>query len=160
VKNVLLDTSTYSHFARAGHYGLLESVFKDRLHVLSLAVSEAERGTLKYPELGALSTSVADGKTIVINELTDEEYDIMAALPNKFSMTDKACIAVAKERAMVIASDDEDLLIEARARDIEAYETEDVLETAAKTIGADRARAVLADMVKTGANKGFRELKV
>ncbi len=133
MKSVLLDTSTYSHFARAGHYNLLERIFKARLYVVSLVVDEAARGSKRFPELGALSISVADGKTAVIDELAENEFTLMASLPRKFSDTDKACIVVAKERAMVIASDDEGLLTEARNQDIEAYETEDILEIAAET---------------------------
>lgn len=77
MKSILLDTSAYSHFARAGHYGLLERIFHDRLYVVSLVQDEARRGTKKFPELGALAASIAAGKTGMIDELTEKEFDIM-----------------------------------------------------------------------------------
>jgi predicted nucleic acid-binding protein len=158
--SILLDTSAYSHFARAGHYGLLERVFQVRLAVLSLVRDEAERGTKRFPELKALAASLAEGKTGMIDDLTEKEYEIIAGLPRKFSDTDRACIAVAQERGMVLATDDEDILAEAGKRGIATFETEDILEEAAKTIGPNRTKDVLADIVKSGADKEFRNLKL
>ena len=59
--SILLDTSAYSHFARAGLYGLLERVFQGRLAVPSLVRDEAERGTKRFPELQALAASITEG---------------------------------------------------------------------------------------------------
>lgn len=160
MKSILLDTSAYSHFARAGHYGLIERVFQGRLSVLSLVRDEAERGTKRFPELKALAASIAEGKTAMIDDLTEKEYGIMASLPRKFSDTDRACIAVAQERSMVLATDDEDILAEARKRGIRTFETEDILEEAAQTIGPKRVKEVLADIVSSGADKEFRNLKL
>jgi predicted nucleic acid-binding protein len=160
LKNILLDTSAYSHFARAGHYGLLERIFQGRLSVLSLVRDEAERGTKRFPELKTLAASIMDGKTAMIDDLTEEEFGIIAGLPRKFSDTDRACIAVAQERNMVLATDDEDVLAEAGRRGIETFETEDILEAAAKTIGPKRVKEVLIDILKSGADKYFRELKL
>ena len=158
--SILLDTSAYSHFARAGHYGLLERVFQGRLAVLSLVCDEAERGTKRFPELKALAASIDGGKTGMIDDLTEKEYELIAGLPRKFSDTDRACIAVAQERSMVIATDDEDILAEAGKRGIETFETEDILEEAVKTIGSKRVREVLSDIVGSGADKNFRGLKL
>ncbi len=160
MKSILLDTSAYSHFARADHYGLLERVFQGRLCTLSLVRDEAERGTKRFPELRALAASIAEGKTVMIDDLTEKEYEVIASLPRKFSDTDRACIAVAQERKMVLATDDEDILAEAGRRGIETSETEDILEEAMKTIGPKRVREVLADIVKSGADKEFRALKI
>ncbi len=160
MKSILLDTSAYSHFARAGHYALLEKVFHGRLYVPSLVRDEAERGTKRFPELKALAASIAEGKTAIIDDLTEKEYEIIASLPRKFSDTDRACIAVAQERGMILATDDEDILAEARKRGIATYETENILEEAAKTIGPKRVREMLADIVNTGADKEFRVLKL
>lgn len=160
MKSILLDTSAYSHFARSGHYGLLERIFQDRLYVVSLVQDEAERGTKKFPELGALAASIAGGKTKMIDELTDKEFEVMTSLPRKFSDTDRACIAVAEEQGMILATDDEDLLQEAQKRGIATCETEDILEEAARIIGPKRAKEVLADIVKSGADKNFRKLKL
>jgi hypothetical protein len=54
-------------------------------------------------------------------------FRIIASLPRKFSDTDRACIAVAQERGMILATDDEDILAEARKRGIATFETEDIL---------------------------------
>jgi len=160
LKSILLDTSAYSHFARAGHYGLLERVFQDRLAVPSLVRYEAEKGTKRFPELKALAESIDAKKTEMIDDLTEKEYEIIAGLPRKFSDTDRACIAVAQERNMVLATDDEDVLTEAKRRGIATYETEDILEEAAKIIGPKRVKDVLADIVSSGADKEFRTLKL
>ncbi len=160
MKSILLDTSAYSHFARAGHYGLLERTFQGRLSVLSLVRDEAERGTKRFPELKALAMSITDGKTAMIDDLTEKEFGIISGLPRKFSDTDRACIAVAQERSMVLATDDEDILAEAGKRGIETFETEDILEEAAKTIGPKRVKEVLVDIVNSGADKEFRNLKL
>lgn len=61
---------------------------------------------------------------------------------------------------MVLATDDEDILEEAVRRGIETYETEDVLEEAARTIGAKRSKEILADIINNVADKNFRELNV
>ena len=158
MKSILLDTSAYSHFARAGHYGLLERMFQGRLAVLSLVRDEAERGTKRFPELKALEASIAEGKSGMIDDLTEKEYEIIASLPRKFSDTDRACIAVSQERSMILATDDEDILAEAGKRGIATFETEDILEEAAKTIGPQRVKEVLADIVKSGADKEFRKI--
>lgn len=158
--SILLDTSCYSHFARAGHYALLERIFQRRLYVLSLVRDEADRGTKKFPELKALAVSISEGKTTVIDDLTEKEFGIIASLPRKFSDTDRVCIAVAQERKMVLATDDEDILAEAGRREIETFETEDILEDAAKAIGPKRVREVLEDIIKSGADKDFRELRL
>lgn len=160
MKSILLDTSAYSHFARAGHYGLLERIFHDRLYVVSLVQDEARQGTKKFPELGALAASIAAGKTGMIDELTEKEFEIMAKLPKKFSETDRACLAVAGERGMILATDDEDVLDEAQGRGTMTYKTEDILEQAAKTIGPKRAKEILDQIIKSGADKNFRALKV
>jgi predicted nucleic acid-binding protein len=160
LKSILLDTSAYSHFARAGHYGLLERIYQGRLSVPSLVRDEAEKGTKRFPELKALQASIDGKKTEMLDELTEKEYEIVAGLPRKFSDTDRACIAVAQERGMILATDDEDVLTEAKRRGIITYETEDILEEAVKSIGPKRAKEVLADIVKSGADKDFRELKI
>ena len=160
LKRILLDTSAYSHFARAGHYGLLERTFKGRISVPSLVRDEAERGTKRFPELKVLSTSIADGTTAMIDDLTEAEFRIIAGLPRKFSDTDRACIAVSQERIMPLATDDEDILAEAAKRGIETFETEDILEEAAKTIGPKRVKEVLVDIVSSGADKEFRKLRL
>jgi predicted nucleic acid-binding protein len=160
LKRTLLDTSAYSHFARAGHFGLLERVFQGRLAVPSLVRDEAERGTKRFPELKALAASIDAGKTELIDELKEKEYEIIAVLPRKFSDTDRACIAIAQERSMILATDDEDVLTEAKRRGIATYETEDILEEAAKVIGPKRVNEVLEDIVKSGADKDFRALKL
>jgi predicted nucleic acid-binding protein len=160
LKSILLDTSAYSHFARAGHYGLLEKVFQGRLAVLSLVRDEAERGTKRFPELKALAVSIDAGKTEIIDDLTEKEFEIIANLPRKFSDTDRACVAVAQERGMILTTDDEDILAEAGKRGIATFETEDILEEAAKNIGPKRAKDVLAEIVKSGADKEFRALKL
>ena len=121
---------------------------------------EAERGTKRFPELKALAASIMDGKTAMIDDLTEEEFGIIAGLPRKFSDTDRACIAVAQERSMVLATDDEDILAEATKRGIETFETEDILEEAAKTIGPKRVKEVLIDILNSGADKEFRKLKL
>ncbi len=160
MKSILLDTSAYSHFARAGHYALLEKVFQGRLYVTSRVRDEAEDGTKRFPELRALAVSLAEEKTVMIDDLTEKEYKVIASLPRKFSDTDRACIAVAQERKMVLATDDEDVLAEAGRRGIETFETEDVLEEAMKIIGPQRTKEVLAEIVKSGADKEFRALKL
>jgi predicted nucleic acid-binding protein len=160
LKNILLDTSAYSHFARAGHYSLLELIFQGRLSILSLVRDEAERGTKRFPELKVLVASIADGKTAMIDDLTEEEFEIIASLPRKFSDTDRACIAVAQERSMVIATDDEDILAEAAKRGIDTFETEDILEEASKTIGSKRVKDILIDILNSGADKEFRQLNL
>lgn len=121
---------------------------------------EAERGTKRFPELKALSASITEGKTAMIDDLTEEEFGIIAGLPRKFSDTDRACIAVAQERSMVLATDDEDILAEAGKRGIETYETEAILEEAAKIIGPTRVKKVLVDILNSGADKEFRKLKL
>lgn len=160
MKSTLLDTSAYSHFARAGHYGLLERVFQGRLAVPSPVHDEAEKGTKRFPELKALAASIDAGKTALIDELTEKEYGIIADLPRKFSDTDRAGIAIARERSMILATDDEDVLTEAKRRGITTCETEDILEEAAKVIGPKRVKEVLEDIVKSGADKQFRDLSL
>lgn len=160
MKSILLDTSAYSHFARAGHYGLLEKVFQGRLAVPSLVRDEAEMGTKRFPELKALAVSIVEGKTEMIDDLTEKEFEIIASLPRKFSNTDRACIAVAQGRGMILATDDEDILAEAGKRGIATFETEDILEEAVQIIGPKRAKEVLVDIVSSGADKEFRNLKL
>ena len=128
--------------------------------MLSLVRDEAERGTKRFPELKALAASIAEGKTEMIDDLTEKEYVVIAGLPRKFSDTDRACIAIAQERGMILSTDDEDILAEAGKRGIATFETEDILEEAAKVIGPKRVKKVLADIVKSGADKEFRGLKL
>ncbi len=138
----------------------LSECFRESWLCSALRGMRAERGTKRFPELKALASSIADGKTEMIDDLTEKEFGVIAGLPRKFSDTDRACIAVAQERSMVLATDDEDILEEAKRRRIETFETEDILEEAAKTIGSKRAKEVLADIVKSGADKEFRNLKL
>jgi hypothetical protein len=75
----IVDSSTLSNFARAGHLNLLKTLFHAGLFTTSDVIEEIERGSEKYPELRA----VLNEQNLwlkVVDELTEEEQSLIKKL--------------------------------------------------------------------------------
>jgi predicted nucleic acid-binding protein len=129
----IVDSSTLSNFARAGHLNLLKTLFHVGLLTTSNVIEEIERGSEKYPEL----RTVLNERNLwlkVVDELTEEEQSLIRNLRithEEFEEgADASLLAVAKERNLVLITDDKYLKKVAEQEDVKVVGTVEILEEA------------------------------
>jgi Predicted nucleic acid-binding protein, contains PIN domain len=129
----IVDSSTLSNFARAGHLNLLKTLFHAGLFTTSDVIEEIERGSEKYPELRA----VLNEQNLwlkVVDELTEEEQSLIKKLRTTHKEfeegADASLLAVAKERNLVLITDDKYLKKVAEQEEVKVVGTVEILEEA------------------------------
>jgi predicted nucleic acid-binding protein len=129
----ILDSSTLSNFARAGYLNLLKTIFHAGLLTTSDVIKEIERGSEKYPEL-RIALNEQNLWLKVVDELTEEEQSLIRNLiitHEEFEEgADASLLAVAKERNLVLITDDRYLKKVAEQQDVKVVGTVEILEEA------------------------------
>jgi predicted nucleic acid-binding protein len=129
----IVDSSTLSNFSRAGHLNLLKTLFHVGLLTTSDVIEEIERGSEKYPELRT-SLNEQNLWLKVVDELTEEEQSLIRNLiitHEEFEEgADASLLAVAKERNLVLITDDRYLKKVAEQQDVKVVGTVEILEEA------------------------------
>lgn len=145
---VVVDTCTYSNFARTGTLWILEKLHKERLKVTSLVLAEIEKGQKQFPDLGIISKSIEKGAVEAISDLSEEEFSLFGKLPRSLSESDKSCLVVAKVRKWILATDDEKVLKEAKKLKVDTKETVDILKEATEKelLKYEEAKQILKEM--------------
>jgi predicted nucleic acid-binding protein len=126
----IVDSSTLSNFARSGYLGLLKTLFHAGLLTTSDVIEEIERGAEKYPELW----TVLNEQNLwlkVVDELTEEEQGLIRNLRithEEFEDgADASLLAVAKERKLVLITDDRYLKKVAEQEGVKVVGTVEIL---------------------------------
>jgi Predicted nucleic acid-binding protein, contains PIN domain len=129
----IVDSSTLSNFARAGYLNLLKTLFHAGLLTTSDVIEEIERGSKKYSKLRA----VLNEQNLwlkVVDELTEEEQSLIRKLRTihkEFEEgADASLLAVAKERNLVLITDDKYLKKVAEQEEVKVVGTVEILEEA------------------------------
>lgn len=129
----IVDSSTLSNFARAGYLNLLKTLFHAGLLTTSDVIEEIERGSEKYPEL----RTVLNERNLwlkVVDKLTKEEQSLIRSLRithEKFEEgADASLFAVAKERNLVLITDDKYLKKISEREGVKVVGTVEILEEA------------------------------
>jgi predicted nucleic acid-binding protein len=129
----IVDSSTLSNFARAGYLNLLKTIFHPGLLTTSDVIEEIGRGSEKYPEL----RTVLNEQNLwlkVVGELTEEEQSLIRNLritDEEFEVgADASLLAVAKERNLVLITDDKYLKKVAEQEGVKVVGTVEILEEA------------------------------
>jgi Predicted nucleic acid-binding protein, contains PIN domain len=131
----IVDSSTLSNFARAGYLNLLKTIFHAGLLTTSDVIEEIERGSKKYTELRAVLNE-QNLRLKLVDELTEEEQNLIRKLRTTHKEfeegADASLLAVAKERNLVLITDDKYLKKVAKQKDVKVIGTVEVLEKAIK----------------------------
>jgi len=129
----IVDSSTLSNFARAGYLNLLKTLFHASLLTTSDVIEEIERGSEKYPEL----RTVLNERNLwlkVVDELTEEEQSLIRNLRITYEEfeegADASLLAVAKERNLMLITDDKYLKKVAEQKGVKVIGTVEILEEA------------------------------
>jgi predicted nucleic acid-binding protein len=129
----IVDNSTLSNFARAGYLNLLKTIFHAGLLTTSDVIEEIERGSEKYPELRTVLNEL-NLWLKVVDELTEEEQSLISNLRithEEFEEgADASLLAVAKERNLVLITDDKYLKKVAEQEGVKVVGTVEILEEA------------------------------
>jgi predicted nucleic acid-binding protein len=129
----IVDNSTLSNFVRAGYLNLLKTIFHAGLLTTSDVIEEIERGSEKYPELRMVLNEL-NLWLKVVDELTEEEQSLIRNLRithEEFEEgADASLLAVAKERNLVLITDDKYLKKVAEQEDVKVVGTVEILEEA------------------------------
>ncbi len=129
----IVDSSTLSNFARAGYLNLLKTIFHAGLLTTSDVIEEIERGSEKYPELQTVLNEL-NLWLKVVDELTEEEQSLVRNLKithKEFEEgADASLLAVAKERNLVLITDDKYLKKVAEQEGVKVVGTMEILEEA------------------------------
>ncbi len=148
----IVDSSTLSNFARAGYLNLLKTLFHAGLLTTSNVIEEIERGSEKYPEL----RTVLNEQNLwlkVVDELTEEERSMIRNLRithKEFEAgADASLLAVAKERNLVLITDDRYLKKVAEREGVKVVGTVEILKEAINKgliRSAEELRQIVIDM--------------
>jgi predicted nucleic acid-binding protein len=157
----IIDSSTLSNFARAGYLKLLKKLFHAGLLTTSDVIEEIKRGSEKYPEL----RTILNEQNLwlkVVDELTEEEQSLIRNLRithEEFEEgADASLLAVAKERNLVLITDDKYLKKVAEQEDVKVVGTVEILEKAIN-IGLIRSVEELKQIVIDMAHSARFRLK-
>ncbi|MFZ8831198.1 MAG: PIN domain-containing protein [Thermodesulfobacteriaceae bacterium] len=157
----IVDSSTLSNFARAGYLNLLKTLFHAGLLTTSDVIEEIERGSEKYPELQTVLNEL-NLWLKVVDELTEEEQSLIRNLRithEEFEEgADASLLAVAKERNLVLITDDEDLKKVAEQEGVEVVGTVEILREA-RNRGLIRSEEELKQIVIDMEHKARFRLK-
>ncbi len=157
----IVDNSTLSNFVRAGYLNLLKTIFHAGLLTTSDVIEEIERGSEKYPELHTVLNEL-NLWLKVVDELTEEEQSLIRNLKithKKFEEgADASLLAVAKERNLVLITDDEYLKKVAEQEGVEVVGTVKILEEA-RNRGLIRSEEELKQIVIDMEHKARFRLK-
>jgi predicted nucleic acid-binding protein len=129
----IVDSSTLSNFVRAGYLNLLKTLFHAGLLTTSDAIEEIERGSEKYPELQTVLNELNLWLKIV-DELTEKEQRLIRNLRITYEEfeegADASLLVVAKERSLVLITDDKYLKKVAEREGVKVVGTVEILEKA------------------------------
>jgi Predicted nucleic acid-binding protein, contains PIN domain len=129
----IVNSSTLSNFASAGYLNLLKTLFHAGLLTTSDVIGEIERGSEKYPELRMVLNEL-NLWLKVVDELTEKEQSLIRNLRithEEFEEgADASLLAVAKERSLVLITDDRYLEKVAEREDVKVVGTVEILEEA------------------------------
>jgi predicted nucleic acid-binding protein len=146
----IVDSSTLSNFARAGYLNLLKTIFHAGLLTTSDVIEEIERGSEKYPELRMILNEL-NSWLKVVDKLTEEEQSLIRNLRithEEFEEgADASLLAVAKERSLVLITDDEYLKKVAEREGVKVVGTVEILGKA-RNIGLIRSEEELKQIVR------------
>ena len=157
----IVDSSTLSNFARAGYLNLLKTLFHAGLLTTSDVIEEIERGSEKYPELQTVLNEL-NLWLKVVDELTEKEQSLIRNLRithEEFEEgADASLLAGAKERNLVLITDDEDLKKVAEQEGVEVVGTVEILREA-RNRGLIRSEEELKQIVIDMEHKARFRLK-
>jgi len=157
----IVDSSTLSNFVRAGYLNLLKTIFHAGLLTTSDVIEEIERGSEKYPELQTVLNEL-NLWLKVVDELTEKEQSLIRNLRithEEFEEgADASLLAGAKERNLVLITDDEDLKKVAEQEGVEVVGTVEILREA-RNRGLIRSEEELKQIVIDMEHKARFRLK-
>jgi predicted nucleic acid-binding protein len=157
----IVDSSTLSNFARAGYLNLLKTLFHAGLLTTSDVIEEIERGSEKYPELRMVLNEL-NSWLKVVDKLTEEEQSLIRNLRithEEFEEgADASLLAVAKERSLVLITDDKYLKKVAEQEDVKVIGTVEILEEAINR-GLIRSEEELKQIVRDMEHRARFRLK-
>jgi predicted nucleic acid-binding protein len=157
----IVDNSTLSNFARAGYLNLLKTIFHAGLLTTSDVIEEIERGSEKYPELRTVLNEL-NLWLKVVDKLTEKEQSLIRNLRithEEFEEgADASLLAVAKERNLVLITDDKYLKKVAEQEGVKVVGTVEILDKARKR-GLIRSEEKLKQIVRDMEHRARFRLK-
>ena len=117
-------------------------------HLLRL---EIEKGIKRHRTLKEIFKAIDIRNTVEeIRDATKKELEFMTHLSSGLSETDKLCVAIAVHRDYILASDDYDVVKEARSNMVGIIGTVNILEESVEhgLILCDKAKKILKEMEK------------
>jgi predicted nucleic acid-binding protein len=161
MSETVFDCCVISNFALAGALGLIKGLFKGRAVVTDFVAAEILRGIQAgHARLEDILKAERDGWLKRADPCTADERRLFGSLSRSLGSGEASCIAVAKSRGFIFASDDRVARAEAAALGVSLTGTLGILTKAAHT-GACELRTAddyLGRMVKAGFFSPVRSL--
>lgn len=151
----VIDTSTYTHLARAGHTYIIEELAPNGIVLVPMAVSiEIEKGRASFPVIPTVGSATWARLTKLDEEERWTELLVKAKLggPPDRHLGEAAAIACARHRDLVVILDDRAAIEASKALGVPYHDTLWlVIEAYTKLFDRDKdkAAAVIDDLVET-----------
>jgi predicted nucleic acid-binding protein len=147
------DTVTLSNFALSGAFDLLVDRYGRSLRVTEQVRAELAAGRIRgYAELKVVEQALAAGSILPADAMTTPESELFVDLLRNLGSGEASCVALARHRTGVVATDDRAARSSCAGRGIPVTGTIGILKALCtdKNITSEEADAILARMVAAG----------
>ncbi len=147
------DTVTLSNFALSGAFDLLVDRYGRSLRVTEQVRAELAAGRIRgYAELKVVEQPLAAGSILPADAMTTPESELFVDLLRNLSSGEASCVALARHRTGIVATDDRAARDSCAERQIPVTGTIGILKALCtdKNITSEEADAILARMVDAG----------
>lgn len=146
-------TGTLSNFALSGAFDLLVDRYGRSLRVTEQVRAELAAGRIRgYSELGAVEQALAAGSIVPAEPMTSPESELFAELLRTLGSGEASCVALARHRGGIAATDDRAARSCCAERGIPVTGSIGILKALCidRTITPEDADAILARMANAG----------
>lgn len=160
---VITNTTVLSNFARIGELGLLRQLF-EKLTLPTEVYAEIQEaqaeGYAFFDGIEGQITPFAGDGWLVLVSLAEQELRLLGAMPTGLHRGERACLAIAGERAWLLLTDDRAARAEAKRRSIAISGSIGclVLAVERKLVTLAHANTLLSAMVAQGYHAPLTDL--
>ena len=101
----VFDTVSLSNFLLADSVFLLEIRYKQKAVITSQVYDEISAGVAKYPKLKPINDLITNN-IFKLYTLTQKEHELYSELIGHLGKGEASCIAIAKEKSVIVVTDD------------------------------------------------------
>ena len=160
--DIVVDTCVLSNFALAGAFGLLDGLYRGRVHITDFVSAEVTRGLQGgHKGLAAIPGALKAGWLKETALSSAEEKALFESLSRSLGLGEASSLAVAKCRGYIFGSDDRVARAEAGLIGVRLTGTLGILTRAVRTgrCGLAAADAYLARMIENGFFSPVRSIR-